>query len=344
MAQAASGYTFDDWGGDLGGTTNPQTLVMDASRSVTAYFVAGGTGPVVYAGLVVDDDQVDDSNGNGNGFAECGETIEMYVDLRNHGTIAVTGVSATLSTADPYVTWVYTPVSFYPDLAPGATGRNNSDFDLDLDAVMPAEHSIQFNIEVTAANGGPWNELFVLPVACGGGGGNSLDIPVIASDDDAEERLRSGSMILGGYDLELVEDTSTQAVGLRFQGVAIPQGAKISEAYLVFAADEVHSGDTTLVFHGQADDNAPAFDSNDRNVSDRPTTSASATWENVPAWTQLHQSYQSVDLSPIIQEIVNRPGWSAGNSLVIIVTGSGRRVAEAYDGEPALAPRLHIGY
>ena len=34
----------------------------------------------------------------------------------------------------------------------------------------------------------------------------------------------------------------------------------------------------------------------------------------------------------LIQEIVDRPGWSSGNAMVIIVTGSGRRVAEAYDG------------
>ncbi|MBN1351492.1 carbohydrate binding domain-containing protein [candidate division KSB1 bacterium] len=37
-ANANSSYRFDHWGGALGGTTNPQTLVMNGNKSVTAYF------------------------------------------------------------------------------------------------------------------------------------------------------------------------------------------------------------------------------------------------------------------------------------------------------------------
>jgi hypothetical protein len=46
----------------------------------------------------------------------------------------------------------------------------------------------------------------------------------------------------------------------------------------------------------------------------------------------------------VIQAIVSRPGWSSGNALVIIVTGSGERVAESYEGDPAGAPLLHVVY
>ncbi len=46
----------------------------------------------------------------------------------------------------------------------------------------------------------------------------------------------------------------------------------------------------------------------------------------------------------MIQEIVTRPGWASGNSLAIIITGTGHRTAEAYDGVPARAPLLHIEY
>jgi hypothetical protein len=53
---------------------------------------------------------------------------------------------------------------------------------------------------------------------------------------------------------------------------------------------------------------------------------------------------QTPDIAPIIQEIVNRPGWSSGNSLVIIVSGTGERVAESYRGDPAGAPLLHVEY
>ena len=46
------------------------------------------------------------------------------------------------------------------------------------------------------------------------------------------------------------------------------------------------------------------------------------------------------DLSPVIQEIVDRGGWVEGNAIVIIVTGS--RVAESYNGDNAAAPLLHV--
>ena len=45
-------------------------------------------------------------------------------------------------------------------------------------------------------------------------------------------------------------------------------------------------------------------------------------------------------------ELINddsyRGGWSNGNSLVIIITGSGRRTAKSYDGDANAAPSLHI--
>jgi hypothetical protein len=41
---------------------------------------------------------------------------------------------------------------------------------------------------------------------------------------------------------------------------------------------------------------------------------------------------------------VDRPGWASGNSLVLIITGSGENVAESFDGEATAAPLLHIEY
>lgn len=37
-AQSATGYVFDHWSGDSGGSTNPVTITMDADKSVTAHF------------------------------------------------------------------------------------------------------------------------------------------------------------------------------------------------------------------------------------------------------------------------------------------------------------------
>jgi hypothetical protein len=46
----------------------------------------------------------------------------------------------------------------------------------------------------------------------------------------------------------------------------------------------------------------------------------------------------------VVQEIVNRQGWASGNALALILTGSGARVAEAFEGGAARAPVLHIEY
>ena len=50
------------------------------------------------------------------------------------------------------------------------------------------------------------------------------------------------------------------------------------------------------------------------------------------------------DLSVVLSEIVNRPGWASGQSLVFLISGTGRRVAASQDGDPAGAPTLHIEY
>jgi hypothetical protein len=50
------------------------------------------------------------------------------------------------------------------------------------------------------------------------------------------------------------------------------------------------------------------------------------------------------DLAEVIQEVVDQPGWSPGNALVLLVSGSGKRVAEAFDGVASAAPELVLVY
>ena len=100
------------------------------------------------------------------------------------------------------------------------------------------------------------------------------------------------------------------------------------------------------MIQGQAVDNAPVFTTGASNVSNRARTTAQATWSPI-RWTTIGAAgldQQSPNLSAIVQEIVNRGGWNAGNALVMIVSGTGRRVAESFEGGAALAPRLHVEY
>jgi hypothetical protein len=172
----------------------------------------------------------------------------------------------------------------------------------------------------------------------------TLDSRVTTSTGDVEESA-TGSYAATSTDLELVYDGSNQKVGIRFPGLAIPAGATITKAYVQFEADETQSEATNLTIKGQAADNALAFSSATK-PSTRATTAASATWAPAP-WTlvgEVGPNQRTPDLAAVIQEIVSRAGWTSGNALALIITGTGHRTTRAYDGKPAGAPLLHVEY
>ncbi|HLO18817.1 MAG TPA: hypothetical protein VK206_28555 [Anaerolineales bacterium] len=173
----------------------------------------------------------------------------------------------------------------------------------------------------------------------------SVDIRVNLGKNDAEESS-DGSMHMGSSDLELVTDATVQTVGIRFTGVNIPSGATILNAYIQFKVDEISDVATNLTIKGEASANALAFTTTALNVSSRAKTASAVTWSPVP-WTTVGATgtdQRTPNLAPVIQEIVSQSGWASGNSLAIIITGSGKRVAKSYNGDAAGAPLLHIEY
>jgi len=85
----------------------------------------------------------------------------------------------------------------------------------------------------------------------------------------------------------------------------------------------------------------PSFD-----ISGRTNRTAAVAWNGLPAWV-VDDKHKTPDLKAIIQEIVDQAGWgSSDQSLVIIISGSGQRIAESFDGEllGASAPLLHVDY
>jgi len=174
---------------------------------------------------------------------------------------------------------------------------------------------------------------------------NSLTVRVAASSDDAEEGS-SGRISLVSSDLELVYDKSDQTVGLRFINLNLDQGTTITQAYIQFQTSEVSSSNTSLIILGQYSGHAETFSRDQYDISSRPTTTASVLW-SPPAWNTIGEAgpdQQSPDVASIIQEIICRPDWVNGNSIVIIITGIGKRTAESYNGRSGAAPLLHIEY
>lgn len=183
----------------------------------------------------------------------------------------------------------------------------------------------------------------------------SVTTAVSASEDDAEQIMSggsAGSINLTSPDLDMVTQSDPQMIGLRFQNVQVPRGATITSAYIRFQVDETDSGATSLTIKGQNIGNAPAFGTATNAISNRTSagnaTSTPVSWNSIPAWTvgtATDPNYQlSPDIKDIVKDIVGRTDWCSGNSLVLTLEGSGRRVATSYDGDPAGAPVLVVNY
>ncbi len=172
-------------------------------------------------------------------------------------------------------------------------------------------------------------------------------IAIAAGSDDAEQYQSSGNVSLGSSDIELTFDNGGhQTVGLRFQGVPVPRFASVLDAFVQFTVDEPNTGATVLTIQGESDDAATTFVSVPFDISSRPRTLAEVVWLP-PPWPDRDVStpdQRTPNLAPIIEEIVSRPEWSAGNALALIVRGTGERTAIAYEKDPARVAVLHIIY
>ena len=182
--------------------------------------------------------------------------------------------------------------------------------------------------------------------ACGGSGNTSVSYRINDDADDVEED-EDGDVSAGSSDLELIRDGSTdQHVGLRFNGVAVPQGATIACAYIDFEIDVQHTADADLDIYVHHTNNAPAFSAgnNTYDVTGRiGGGDPSVAWDNADG-PNVNAILTTPDIGSLVQEIVNRGGWVNGNSMAFIINGDGKREVESHDGESGAAPLLRIEY
>ncbi len=169
-----------------------------------------------------------------------------------------------------------------------------------------------------------------------------LEIRVTSGSDDAEEKT-SGRVNLTSKDLNLVFDKDDQTVGIRFNGVAIPSDAIIVNAYIQFQVGKATSGAADLFVQAQVILDAPTFSRSSGDVSSRLPGTEAVSW-SPPLWLTVGDDQRTPNIASVIQEVMGQPGWTSGNSLVIIITGTGERVAESYNGDPSGAPLLHVEY
>jgi type II secretory pathway pseudopilin PulG len=180
-------------------------------------------------------------------------------------------------------------------------------------------------------------------LSAGGSGGNVNPNWVVANNGDDAEEAESGGMTLDNDKMELGQ---MKYVGVRFVGVTIPQGANVIDAYVEFQAADDNTVNTYLTILGEAADNSAGFGTGDNDISGRNKTTAFVWWNTVPKWT-INQSYQSPSITSIIQEIVDRSGWSSGYAMTLLFESTdlgGKRIPFSHDHPSGNAPKLHVEY
>lgn len=144
-----------------------------------------------------------------------------------------------------------------------------------------------------------------------------------STNDDAQE-WGNGTFNVDYTYLDVQTYTSTSSSsyrcsGLRFQ-LNVPQGATINSAVPSIHTTSVASSySPDLRIYAHDTDNAADFSTTPYVISEvqRPRTTAYVTWNGGTTLTS-NAWNNGPDISTVIQEIVNRPGWSSGNYIVIL--------------------------
>lgn len=168
---------------------------------------------------------------------------------------------------------------------------------------------------------------------------------VIATNDDTS---RSGSSYFPS-DVALTVGGAgffgDRYVYVRFTNITLNQGTTITSAKITFQARTGDSNNVLSKIYGLDVDNVGDFEFGDPTGDTR--TTANADWD-VNGITG-GNNYDTSNIGSIVQEIINRGGWSSGNAIgfVIVNDGTGDGIYhdfDSYDGDSINAPLLTIEY
>ena len=188
----------------------------------------------------------------------------------------------------------------------------------------------------------------------------TIQVRVNSPEDDLEEYLAGanqtqlvGSKDKGSTDLELGAENrdgrDPQLVGIRFAHVNIPPGARIIRASIRFTVDEDKNEDpASFTIRAQNASNPNSFNENITfDITSRATLAESVVWNVTEAWNTPEQSgnaQTTPDLSSLIQQLVDLPGWERRNAMVFTFEGTGIRTAVSADKSLDQAPLLEVSY
>lgn len=303
---------------DFNGATAPKLVVVYSDPTVTDNYLTFIDESTLPTASVLTTDNIETATFSSGGNTDPNNNFGIYQDQSAFNTITGTvfrdnNEDATLNSGDVGENSI--TVCLFDD------ANGNEQYDSDIDVLL--------QVKKTETDG---TYSFEQPYT----GGEVLDaIRITQSQDDADD----SPVTITSTDMDIAESD----VALRFQNVNVPKGATITTAYISFTAEENATGSYSTNIEGIDVNNAGSFSAS-QNLSRLNRTTADVTWSASDAWS-IGQPKTTPSLVSIAQEIVDRGGWSSGNSMGFILNeGTGKRAAESYNGNPNAAPQLVIGY
>lgn len=355
VATAGDDSTFAGWGDACAGTDATCTVTMDGDKTVTATFESSQVPEEVQlsvqftgsnaGGRVVQDDLGIDcayDAGAGTASGDCGPVTASSSSSYTFTATPEPGMefAGWAGDADAQCADGDASCELTPDKDPFVVVAVFRDPNLGapVSREVAIDHRDDDGLEwVTAANTGD---------------------PVHGPGFTHSRLQYSGLAYVNRYEAEVIN-------GFIFRDLGIPAGATIESAYIQFTsiirrtnAAHVPSDNSdaiSLLITAEAS-TSPAqilHESDADPLSSRPLVGASVEWTDIPDWTvkgQTGAAQQTVDISAVLQAVVDLDGWDESGDVGIIIKNNdadatvGWRQIATYDEDPSVAPVLHFTY
>jgi hypothetical protein len=163
--------------------------------------------------------------------------------------------------------------------------------------------------------------------------------PVSASSDDAQQI--GTTMTLNGTTIGGSLDATTDWAAMRFLNLDIPKGADTTNVVLQVVPSGTGEDEPLVTIYFEDADNPGTFTTTASDISNRART-AGVAWSSTNLGADGATYFDTPDLSAILQAVINRAGWAAGNAVAAIIQGGATTTRdltiEAYDLGPGTNP------
>jgi len=156
------------------------------------------------------------------------------------------------------------------------------------------------------------------------------------------------SRIIAGYPFN---SYSHAGGAVRFPNLAIPQGATVNTARLIWTAHGTPGSGANVNsrVYGEDVDDAAQFSTAANYNTRRGTVTAKYAFDSIDSWTGGNE--YPFNVQPVVQAIVNRGGWDTGNAMVLWWEDHEGRTVDALQSRRAIAaqnadnsPRLEVDF